>query len=393
MDSRAGNILLVTTSRADWGILSPLAAELARQPGVRLIVAAGNMHVSQRYGHTVSDIDGRGLFETVTLDTPETDATPASRTDVMAATAKGVARIIARNDIGTVIVLGDRYEILGAASAALIAGVPLVHLHGGEISEGALDDSVRHAVSKMASLHLVATALSAERLQAMGEEPQRIVRTGAIGVENVLKTPLIPLAELKESLDGFDIDPARTLIVTYHPVTRHPLGLSTEAQLDALLGALDDCPDFNAIVTYPNNDPDGEKILSRFQEYAGLHPDRIRLVSSLGSIRYLSALQHVRAVVGNSSSGILEAPSTPADTIDIGPRQQGRERAASVVHVDDEHKAIAAAIRSLKTTPRRSPDPHDNPYYRPDAVATAVSAILRLLPTLPPSKKFHHPKA
>ncbi len=385
------NIILVTTTRADWGILSPLARALDAHPDISLTVAAGNMHLSPCYGHTIDAILAEGLSRVETLPTREVDSSAASRTAIAADTATAMASLIESVHPDAVVLLGDRYEILGAATAALIAGVPIVHLHGGEISEGAIDDSVRHAVSKMASLHLPATAEAALRLISMGEEPQRVIRTGAIGVENALTVPVMPIGELRDSLDGFDLDPQRTLLVTFHPVTRHPDGLSTISQIDALLGAIDDVPECNAIITFPNNDTGSDDIIRRLEAFAAGRPGRIKLVRSLGRVRYLSAMHHARAVVGNTSSGLLEAPSTPADTIDIGPRQQGRERAVSVLHIPDSRRAIADAIRDVLSRPPRCPRPDDNPYYHPDAVATAVDAITRILPSLPLAKSFYTP--
>lgn len=381
--------ILVTTTRADWGILSPLARALASRPDVNLYIAAGNMHLSPRYGLTVNEIEADGFSDIIRLEAPETDSTSSSRTAVCAATMTGMASAIDSIRPDAVIVLGDRYEMLGAATAALIAGVPIVHLHGGEISEGAIDDSIRHAVSKMATLHLTATANSARRLIGMGEEPRRVVHTGAIGVENVLSEPVMSLDELRRSLDGFPIDSSRTLLVTFHPVTRDPDGLDPSCQVDELLGALEDVAEANVILTYPNNDTGGEEIIARLRAFAARNTGRTFLIPSLGKRRYLSALHYVRAVVGNTSSGILEAPSTPASTIDIGARQNGRERAASVIHVPAERHAIARAIRSLPDSPRPGARPDANPYYRPGAVNTAVDAICNILPTLTLTKRFN----
>lgn len=380
-------LILVTTTRADWGILTPLARALTLHPGVSLTIAAGNMHLSQKYGHTVDEIRDAGFDSVEILDCPEADGTLTSRIAIAAATATSLGRLIERTAPDGIILLGDRYEILGAATAAVIAGVPIVHLHGGEVTEGALDDAVRNAVSKMASLHLAATRQAARRLEAMGEEPRRIVHTGALGVANALAVEPLPIEELEKSLDGFKIDPDSTLLVTYHPVTRHPRGLTTEKQTDSLLTALGNIPNCNILITAPNNDPGSEVIVDALKQFADNNSDRVKFVKSLGRLRYLSALHHVKAVVGNTSSGLLEAPSTPAYTIDIGPRQQGRERAADVIHVEDDAPAIEAAIRRVLAMPHRKVMPEDNPYYRPDTVATAVKAITDLLPALPKSKK------
>lgn len=389
MTSVSQRLILVTTTRADWGILSPLARALALNPAVRLTIAAGNMHLSEQYGNTIDEIRQDGFEDIALLGTGQVDTTAASRTALTADMARDMARLIDDVKPDGVIILGDRYEMLGVATAALIAGVPIVHLHGGEISEGAIDDSVRHALTKMASLHLVATEQAARNVIAMGEEPRRVVRTGAIGVEKALNIEPLSRKELCDFLDGFDIDPKRTLLTTFHPVTRHPEGLSGEMQIDNLLGAIADVPECNVIFTYPNNDTGSEKIIERIEAFAAKHKERVIAVKSLGSKRYLSAMRYVLAVVGNTSSGILEAPSTSIATIDIGPRQQGRERAASVVHVDDNRAAIADAIRAVMR--REESSRSDNPYYQSDAVATAVNAIIKLLPTLPPTKKFYFP--
>lgn len=387
-------LVLLTTTRADWSILCPLARALKSRADVELTVAAANMHLLDAYGHTVDEIRADG-FDDIRLIRPDETAgdTAEGRIAITAGIAGGLGALFSEKEYDGLIVLGDRYELLGAATAALLAGVPIVHLHGGEISEGAVDDSVRHAVSKMATLHLVATERSAMRLRQMGEEPERIVVTGAIGVENALTLPPMDRKELEDSLDGFALDSDRTLLVTYHPVTRHPASMTPEQQVDSLVGALRRVKDCNMIITFPNNDAGSEVILGRLREFADGEPDRVRLVRSLGRRRYLSALRYVKAVVGNSSSGLLEAPSTPAFTVDIGPRQQGRERSDAVIHCEDDPISIESAIRRVLALGRRSFSPGDNPYYRPDSVATATDAIVTLLPRLPKIKKFATPFA
>lgn len=372
----AKRIMIITTTRADWGILSPLARMLATRNDVEVTVAAGNMHLLDKYGHTIDDIADDCYDRLIRLDAPLVDATPVGMTDIMAATAQSAVRAIVGHRPDAVVILGDRYEALGAATAAVFAGAPIVHLHGGEVTEGSVDDTVRTALSSMASLHLVATDGARRRLEAMGIDPGDIVRTGAIGVENVLTIDPMSANEISRSLGGFDIDPRRTLLVTYHPVTRDPEGRNPDGQLDALLDALDRADDINAIITYPNNDDGGDRIATRLRQYAADRTDRVKLVASLGMRRYISAMHHVMAVAGNTSSGILEAPSTPAYTIDIGPRQNGRERAASVIHVEANADDILEAIKCIQSSPRRKPRPEDNPYYRPEATRTAADAIL-----------------
>lgn len=381
MSESKRKIILVTTTRADWGILSPLARALMQQPDISLTIAAGNMHLLDQYGKTIDDIRSEGFDNIAILDMPKAISNSAqSRTEIAAAITKSMGRLINSQKPQAIIILGDRYEMLGAAAAALIGSVPIVHLHGGEVTYGAIDDAVRNAISMMATLHLPATRLSAERLVNLGAPTDKVVVTGSIGVYNTLSIPPVSAAQLSSHLGGFDISPDHTLLVTFHPVTRHPEGLSTATQIDNLLNAIADVPGCNAIITYPNNDTDSEVIITRLENFTKAHPDRVKLVKSLGKVMYISAMSHVRAVVGNSSSGLLEAPSTPAETINIGPRQSGRECATSVIHVPDSREDIADAIRRLITTPRSRQRPLEhNPYYAPFPVQTAVKAIMTLV--------------
>ena len=382
-------LIIVTTTRADWGILSPLAQALDKHPGVSLTVVAAGTHMSEKYGLTINEIQQDGLKEVVEITSPTVeDDNPLSRTILMSRLATDMASLLEAKAPDAVIILGDRYEMLGVASAALIANVPIVHLHGGEISEGALDDAVRHALTKMASLHLVATQKSAMRVIAMGEEPRRVVRIGSIGVENALTIKPLTLEELRQSLNDFNIDPSKTLLVTFHPVTRHPEGKATKEQIDSVLKALDMVQECNAIITYPNNDVGSEEIIQAIEKFGASHSDRVKVVPSLGKKRYISALWHVLAVVGNTSSGILEAPSTQAATINIGPRQKGRECAFSVIHVNENPEEISSAIKKIMINKVENTE---NPYFRKDAVKTAVKAITEILPKLSIQKTFYTP--
>lgn len=380
-------LLFVTTSRADWGIMSGAVTGAAMRDGVSVCVLAGNMHLSDQYGKTIDEVTAacnllarKGAEISLRhAQCPPADGTALSATKIMSAMALATATAIDSFKPDVVVLLGDRYEILGAASAALFSRTPVVHLHGGEVTKGAIDDNVRNAVSMIASLHLVATEEAANRLAHMGVNPKSIIHTGAMGVENIVNHPAMSRKELSESLDGFDISAEKTLLVTFHPVTRHPNGLSPQNQTDNLLDALDGALNagFNIIVTAPNNDPGSEYLHQRLMSFARSRRHLVKFVPSLGHARYLSALRHVRAVVGNSSSGIIEAPSTGADTIDIGPRQDGRERASTVIHVSDSDSAeITRAIIDLKNTPRREPRPELNPYFRHNAAQNVVNAIL-----------------
>ena len=284
----------------------------------------------------------------------------------------GTADALSRLSPDLLVVLGDRYEMLTVASAALIFRIPIVHIAGGEISEGAYDDSIRHAITKMASLHLTATEENRNRVIQMGEEPQRVINTGAIGVYNIIHEPVMSREELEESI-GMTVD-RNTLLVTYHPATLDPTPVNQ--QCAALPEALDRFPDNNVIITYPNSDTAGQVIIDMIERYAATRQHRVKVVPSLGKRRYLSALHYAGAVVGNSSSGIVEVPSMHIPTVDIGIRQRGRLAASSVRHYSCTPDDIARGIAySLSEEGRNEAAVAENPYAKPDTLRLIVDAI------------------
>lgn len=381
----AKRIAIMTGTRADWGLLSPIATALSARTDVTVYIIATNMHLSDRYGHTVDEIRADG-FTPVEVPVDTDDDTPRGKLHAMAQCQEGVASEFERLAIDLVVILGDRFEMLAAATAALMMRIPVIHIAGGEISEGAIDDSIRHAITKMSSLHLTACESYRRRVIAMGESPDRVINTGAIGVYNLLNGPSLTPAELSESV-GFDVD-SSTLLVTYHPAT---LDDNATSELFAnLLEALDRFPHTRVLFTYPNNDAGGRIIISMIQSYVSRHPDRAFAIPSLGRLRYLSALKTVAAVVGNSSSGIVEVPSAGIPTVDIGIRQQGRLRSDSVIHADDTADSIAAAIAQALTPEMRArAATATNPYCGPDTLTRIVDAIAAADPARLRMKKFY----
>ena len=285
-----------------------------------------------------------------------------------------------------VVLLGDRFEMLAVATAATIMRIPIVHLHGGEISEGAIDDSMRHAITKLSALHLTSTEEYRQRVIQMGENPERVINTGAIGVYNVMNVATMTLEQLRESLD-FEID-HNTLLVTLHPATLDTTPIRTRCQ--ALLNALDSFPNNKLLITYPNNDPDGMIIIEMIEQYARLHPTRVKLIPSLGLTRYMSALKYVAAVVGNSSSGIIEVPSMGIPTVNIGCRQKGRIAATSVIDCEPDTDSIVQAItKALSNDFKAQAQKTVNPYYRPDTLQLIVKAIATTPIETLHTKHFH----
>ena len=384
-------IALVTTTRADWGILAPLARALESHSRVNLTVVVGNMHLLPKFGLTVKEIEKENFSDVRRLEKVEAEDDSAYANAVL--TGK-MTELAARafKDIAPdmVVLLGDRFETLGIAVAASVLTIPIVHLHGGEISAGANDDAFRHAISKLSALHLTATARAAKRLIAMGEQPDRVFHVGALGVMNALSVPVMTLEEINETLDGFVIEPDRTILVTYHPVTLDPDGRNPIGQMNELLEAFDRFPNLKILITYPNNDAGGHRIIEVIEEYGRQNRDRVKVVASLGQQRFLSTLRYVKAMVGNSSGGILEVPSTGTVTIDIGTRQLGRERARSVVNVPVKADEIADAIkRVLSGELKPLTDPTENPYYRDDTLGRIVKIITETDPSKLNVKIFH----
>lgn len=336
-------ICVVTGSRAEYGLLSGLMQKIKDSEDLVLQVIATNMHLSPEFGLTYREIEKDGFVIDKKVDM-------LLSSDTASATAKSVGLGMigfadAYNDLSPdiVVVLGDRYEILAAVSAALFYQIPVAHLHGGEITEGAYDDSIRHAITKMSHLHFTSTEEYRKRVIQLGESPDRVYHVGAIGLDNIKSCTFLSKEELENSLD-FSLG-EKSLLVTYHPVTLE--NNTARQQCDNLLNVLDQHPEYRIIFTLPNSDTGGRIIMECIQNFVSRNKNRAIAFNSLGKIRYLSALNYVTAVVGNSSSGILEVPSFGIPTLDIGDRQKGRITAASVVHCGTSMEEISIGFDNL----------------------------------------------
>ena len=334
-------ICVVTGSRAEYGLLSGLMHAIKDDAELELQVIATNMHLSPEFGLTYRNIEEDGF-------TIDKKVVMLLSSDTANATAKSVGLGFmgfadAYEDLhpDLIVVLGDRYEIISAVSTALFFKIPVAHLHGGEITEGAYDDCIRHSITKMSHLHFTSTEEYRHRVIQLGEQPDRVFNVGAPGIENIKKVPLLSKSELEASLGGFLLGD-KYLVVTYHPVTLE--NSTASEQIRNLLCALDDYPDYKLIFTLPNSDTDGGVIIRIINEYVSNHPDRAVAYPSLGLRRYLSALKYAKAAVGNSSSGIIEVPSFGIPTLNIGDRQRGRLAADSVVNCGTAKEDILAGL-------------------------------------------------
>jgi UDP-hydrolysing UDP-N-acetyl-D-glucosamine 2-epimerase len=383
-DSRKIKICIVTTTRADWGLLMPVAGALKAREDVELQIVASNMHLSERYGMTVNEITAAGFNVNERVVMHDGGDSESARVKAMAECLSGMADAFARLQPDVLLILGDRYEILAVASAATVMRIPIIHIAGGEITLGAIDDNIRHAVTKLSSLHLTATETYRQRVIQMGEAPERVVCTGAIGVWNAMNQPLMSREELSENL-GFDLS-GDVAVVTYHPATADVASPAEGCR--NLLQALEQSANLRMIITYPNNDARSQPIIEQLNSFAESHADRVLLVKSLGMKRYLSALQVAKVVIGNSSSGIVEVPSTGTITVNIGTRQEGRTAADTVINCQADTNSIRNAIaKALSPEMQALAAKRINPYYQPDTLTIMVDAIMKYVKHQPTSVK------
>ena len=335
-------ICVVTGTRAEYGLLRWVMEGIRQSPCLELQVIATGMHLSPEFGLTVRAIEDDGFRVDRRVEMLLSSDTAVGVTKSMGLGMIGFADALAELKPDLVLVLGDRYEIFAAAAAAMIARVPIAHLHGGETTEGAFDEAIRHSITKMSHLHFVAAEEYRRRVIQLGEAPERVFQVGGLGIDSILRLQLLTRSELEEALD-FKLAP-RNLLITFHPVTLEQN--TSAAQMDELLAALATLADTGLIFTMPNADTEGRVLFQQIQDFCATHP-QARAYTSLGQLRYLSCLRYVDGVVGNSSSGLTEAPSFSKGTVNIGDRQRGRLRATSVIDCQPQAAAIAGAIDRL----------------------------------------------
>ncbi len=365
-------VCVVTGSRAEYGLLSRLMNLIQDDPELSLQIIVTNMHLSKDFGLTYREIekDGFHIDKKVNM---------LLSSDTANATAKSVGLAVLgfadsfeelRPDL--LVVLGDRYEILAAVTTALLFRIPVAHLHGGEVTEGAYDDSMRHAITKMSHLHFTSSDDHRNRVIQLGEDPDRVFNVGAIGLDNIKHIKLLSKEELEGSL-GFKIT-NKCVLVTFHPATLD--NESPETQMKSLLAALESIADLQIIFTLPNSDTNGRIIIKMINDFVEKNSNRSISFPSLGQIRYLSVLQYINAVVGNSSSGIIEVPSFGIPTLDIGDRQKGRLRAGSVINCPAESDVIRKKLIMLLSPEfKKNSDNIANPYYKKNTAFEILSKI------------------
>ena len=335
-------ICVITGTRAEYGLLRWVMQSIKDDPALTLQVIATGMHLSPEFGLTWREIERDGFAIDHRVEMLTSSDTSVGIAKSMGLGMIGFADALQMLQPDLVVVLGDRFEIFAAVSAALVARIPIAHLHGGEATEGMIDEAIRHSITKMSHLHFVAAEEYRRRVIQLGEQPSRVLLVGGLGIDNIKRLTLLPRAELEASLD-FALG-AKSLLVTFHPVTLETA--TAEDQMAELLATHSELKDTQLIFTLPNADTDGRALITMVQQFVATHANA-RAYTSLGQLRYLSTVALVDGVVGNSSSGLTEVPSFQKGTVNIGDRQRGRLMADSVINCDPERASIAAALHTL----------------------------------------------
>ena len=364
-------ICVITGTRAKYGRMCWVMQGIKDDPELSLQVIATGMHLSPEFGLTYREIEKDGFQIDRKVEMLTSSDTPVGIAKSMGLGLIGFADALNELRPDLIVVLGDRFEIFAAVAAALVARIPVAHLHGGEATEGAFDEALRHSITKMSHLHFVAAKEYRQRVIQLGEQPERVFLVGGLGVDNIKRMNLLDRAELEASLD-FKLG-QKNLLITFHPVT---LENSTAAdQMDELFAALAELKDTKLIFTMPNADTDGRALIKMVEQFVAQHPNA-HAYASLGQLRYLSCIAQVDGVVGNSSSGLTEVPSFKKGTINIGDRQRGRLHAESVISCEPNRSDITASLQKLYSPNFQASLNHvTNPYGEGGASKLVVETI------------------
>lgn len=337
-------VCVVTATRAEYGLLKPLMQLIEESQQLKLQIIATGAHLSPEFGLTYKNIENDGFSINEKVEILLSSDTPSSIVKTMGMAMMGMADVLPRLNPDLIVILGDRYEMLAIASAATICKIPIVHLHGGEITEGAYDDAIRHAITKMSHLHFTSTEEYRKRVIQMGENPENVFNVGAIGLDNIHNLQLLTREELEEDLNlKFK---KYNYQVTFHPET---LGDTSSAeQFQNLLNVIKKQEDSFFIFTKANADTDGRIINQMIDDFVNENPEIAKAFNSLGTLRFLSVVKICDAIIGNSSSGILEAPSLHTVTLNIGDRQKGRTQASSIINVENSEEGIRLGFEQAK---------------------------------------------
>lgn len=369
---RKRRICVFTGTRAEYGLLQPLMTQIDNDADLELQILASGTHLSPEYGFTLNEIEAKGFHINEKIEILLSSDTPVGTCKTTGLGMISFGEAFARFEPDCVVILGDRFEAFAAATSSMFMGIPVAHLHGGESTQGLIDESIRHSISKMSHLHFTSTETYRKRVIQLGEDPSRVFCVGALGVDNI-KSIALPDKKTFETKAGFSLGD-RSVLVTFHPVTLEKN--SAQEQVDQLLSALNHFSDLFIIFTKANADEQGRLINKRIAEYVKSRKNAV-IYSSMGQEYYLSAVSHVNAVVGNSSSGIIEAPSLFTPTVNIGIRQGGRIKAGSIIDCDPVSHGIIDAMEIALSKEFQEKVLHTQNPYEKAGTAKNIKKILK----------------
>lgn len=371
MEPSVRKICVVTGTRAEYGLLRGLVSQLQADPDIELQIVVTGAHLSEQFGSTWREIENDGLTISAKVDMLLSSDTPVAVAKAMGLGTIGMADAFDRLRPDLIVLLGDRYEILSAAQAAMVYQIPIAHIHGGETTIGVIDEAIRHCLTKMSQLHFVAAEAYRNRVLQLGEAPERVFTVGALGLDGIAELDPITRSDLEDEL-GLPLDPP-VFLLTCHPET---LEADAAAAGHETIEALEAYPNATIVITGTNADPSGRVLGRSLRAFADKHAERVRFIVSLGQRRYLNLMREADVVIGNSSSGVLEAPSLGTPTVDIGIRQQGRLRAPSVIGCEPKSIAIREAIeQALSPEMQAIAARKETPYGSPGAGRRIVSEL------------------
>ena len=366
-------ITLITGSRADYGLLRSVIEGIEKSNKLKLSLIVTGMHLSNEFGLTISEIEKDGFPINKKIEMLVGSDTPSAITKSIGLGMIGFADAFKEIETDLLLVLGDRYEILSAVTSALISRIPVAHLHGGELSEGSIDESIRHSITKMSHLHFVSNEIHRKRVIQLGEQPSSVFTVGALGIDNILQTKLYNKEEIETELN-FKFK-KQNLLITYHPVTLEDN--NSEYQIDELIKVLSTLRDTGFIFTMPNSDTNGRIITTKIKDFVKSNSNAV-LFANLGQKKYLSCIKYVDAVIGNSSSGLIEVPTFHKPTVNIGDRQKGRIRAKTVIDCSDDCNSIKDALtKALSKKYFLSIQGASNPYGNGGSSQKIINIIKR----------------
>lgn len=334
-------ICVITSTRAEYGLLRPLIFQLKKNKSVQLHIVVTGTHLDKRYGYTLDEIINDGLKPNTCVEIIEDD-TKLGVLKTMSNAIQKIGEVLENLKPDVVVLLGDRYETFAIAGTCVILNIPIAHIHGGEVTYGAYDDMFRHSITKMSNLHFTSSEEYKKRVIQLGEDPKTVYNVGALGVENIKKIDFLSKEQINNELN---IDVGKTFLATFHPVTME--NATQKEQFIELLDALIEQDKYFTLFTRANADTNSGELNLILDKYCAKYPNKLKAVANLGAVRYLSVMKYCAGVIGNSSSGIIEAPSFNVATINIGNRQKGRIQAKSILNCEAKKKDILNAMQII----------------------------------------------